>query len=132
MSEIENAGYFFLALGVHHFHSQLPSQEETMSIRLVKDANAESIRCDRVERALNELQVRLRDLFRMRNEGAAYAKIAHLQGLVDGYMQALSGLGLVSDADLLALVAEVRRGADGPATGIVEPPTAFEITRASA
>jgi hypothetical protein len=91
-----------------------------MSIRLVKGGLGSTTM--QRDKALNELRGLLRDLFRMRHEGVAYAKLAHAQGLVDGYMRTLTDLGIVEDAALLQVIAEARRGVDGPATG----PTLFE------
>jgi hypothetical protein len=58
----------------------------------------------------------LADVFRMRNEGSQYAKLARAQGYVDGYMRVLIDSGMTSKAELIGLVAEERERADGPAT----------------
>lgn len=72
---------------------------------------------------LNTLRGLLRDVFRLRREGTAHARFTAAQGYADGFMRALLDAGLCSQQELLTLVAEVRRGVDGPAlTGItVEP-----------
>ena len=72
------------------------------------------------DQLLGTLRVLLRESFRLRSEGTAYAKLAQAQGRVDGYMAALSDTGLCTQPELLALVAEVRRGVDGPAVARVE------------
>ena len=44
-------------------------------------------------------------------------KLALAQGYADGYMRMLVDAGICGQAELLALVGEVRRGVDGPAVG---------------
>lgn len=68
---------------------------------------------------LNTLRGLLRDVLRLRREGAAYPKLAAAQGYADGFMRALSDGGVCTHSELLALVAEVRRGVDGPAVTAV-------------
>jgi hypothetical protein len=65
---------------------------------------------------LGELRSLLADVFRMRNEGTQYAKLARAHGYIDGYMRMLIDSGLTSKAELIGLVAEERERADGPAT----------------
>jgi hypothetical protein len=65
---------------------------------------------------LDNLREMLRDVFRLRGEGVAYARLARAHGYVDGYMRALLETQLVEKRELLALVAEERTRADGPAT----------------
>ncbi len=86
-----------------------------MSVRLVSENHEAASKQAQTERATDQLRILLRDLFRMRHEGVAYAKLAHAQGLVDGYMKTMIDLHLASDAQLLQIVAEERRGTDGPA-----------------
>jgi|SRR6187399_2086495 len=89
-----------------------------MNMRLVKVAvKAEGRDGARREQALLQLKDALRQLFVLRHAGVAHAEITQAQGLVDGYMNCLLDLGLVSDSELLALVVATRRGVDGPATG---------------
>jgi hypothetical protein len=64
---------------------------------------------------LDTLRGLLRDSFRLRNEGTAYAKLALAQGYADGYMRMLTDAGICTQSELLTLVGEVRRGVDGPA-----------------
>ena len=67
----------------------------------------------------DNLRVMLRDVFRLRSEGAAYARLARAHGYVDGYMRALMEAGLADQKELLAIVSEERRAVDGPATAPV-------------
>lgn len=86
-----------------------------MNVRLVFSADDETDK-DRMLTVLREL---LHDTFRMKNHGAAYAKMNHAQGYADGYMRALVEMGVVTHTELLSLIGETRRGVDGPATGTV-------------
>lgn len=61
----------------------------------------------------------LRDVLRLRREGAAYARLSAAQGYADGFMRALIDGGVCTQAELLTVVAEVRRGVDGPAVTAV-------------
>lgn len=61
----------------------------------------------------------LRDVIRLRREGVAYPKLAAAQGYADGFMRALIDGGVCTQQELLTLVAEVRRGIDGPAVAAV-------------
>lgn len=65
---------------------------------------------------LETLRTMLRDVFRLRQDGVAYARLARAHGYVDGYMRALLEANLVDKAELLAVVAEERAAVDGPAT----------------
>ena len=69
---------------------------------------------------LETLRVMLRDVFRLRSDGAAYARLARAHGYVDGYMRALLETQIADKNELLALVAQERTQVDGPATGSVE------------
>ena len=60
-------------------------------------------------------------MFRLRREGAAYARLARAHGYVDGYMRVLLETGVVTRSELLAVVAAERVRADGPATAEVAP-----------
>lgn len=64
---------------------------------------------------LETLRTMLRDVFRLRQDGVAYARLARAHGYVDGYMRALLEANLVDKAELLAVVAEERVAVDGPA-----------------
>jgi hypothetical protein len=66
------------------------------------------------------LRTMLKDMFRLRRQGVAYARLTRAHGYVDGYMRALLESGLAEQRELLALVAEVRRASDGPATTELE------------
>ncbi len=65
---------------------------------------------------LDNLRAMLRDVFRLRTEGVAYARLARAHGYVDGYMRVLIDTGVADRRELLAIVAEERLGVDGPAT----------------
>jgi hypothetical protein len=79
---------------------------------------------------LDNLRAMLRDVFRLRSEGVAYARLARAHGYVDGYMRVLLETGLADKRELLAIVADERTRTDGPATVILEP--AAETSAASA
>lgn len=68
---------------------------------------------------LENLRTMLRDVFRLRNEGVTYARLARAHGYVDGYMRALLESGVADKAELLSLVAEERQSVDGPATAAI-------------
>jgi hypothetical protein len=70
---------------------------------------------------LEALRNMLRDVFRLRADGVAYARLSRAHGYVDGYMRALLETGVAEKAELLALVAEERALSDGPATSVVQP-----------
>src|SRR5512136_2459706 len=59
--------------------------------------------------AIAKLRTCLAGLFDSRHHGAAAVRYARAQGFADGYMQALSDMGLVEDRELLDLVGEERR-----------------------
>jgi hypothetical protein len=65
---------------------------------------------------LAQLRALLADVFRLRTQGAAYAKLAYAQGCADGYMRSMMDAGTVNQRELLAFVAQQREMADGPAT----------------
>ena len=54
---------------------------------------------------LDTLRTMLRDVFRLRNEGVAYARLSRAHGYVDGYMRALLESNACEKGELLALVA---------------------------
>lgn len=89
-----------------------------MNVRLVHSVKMET-GSDK-ERLLGTLRRMLQDSFRLRNEGAPYAKLAHSQGCVDGYIRALTQSGVVNDRELLQIIADERRGVNGPSTRRVE------------
>jgi hypothetical protein len=69
---------------------------------------------------LAQLRVLLGDVFRMRTQGSAYAKLAYAQGCADGYMRSMVDAGLVNQRELLAFVAREREMVDGPSIREVE------------
>jgi hypothetical protein len=70
---------------------------------------------------LDNLRVMLRDVFRLRRDGAAYARLSRAHGYVDGYMRALMESNVATQKELLDLVAAERVRVDGPATGEADP-----------
>jgi hypothetical protein len=69
---------------------------------------------------LDNLRVMLRDVFLLRTNGAAYARLARAHGYIDGYMRVLLETGLTDRRELLALVAEERERVSGPSTRELE------------
>lgn len=88
-----------------------------MSVRLIHSVESKEV--SNKDRLVETLREMLRESFRLRNEGAPYAKLTHCQGCVDGYMRALTGANIVDDRELLLIVAEERRGVNGPPTRTV-------------
>ena len=68
---------------------------------------------------LDNLRAMLRDVFRLRMDGVAYARLARAHGYVDGYMRVLLDTGVADKSELLGIVAEERSKVDGPATGVL-------------
>ena len=68
---------------------------------------------------LETLRAMLRDVFRLRMDGVAYARLARAHGYVDGYMRVLLETGIADKSELLEIVAEERNKVDGPATGVL-------------
>ncbi len=73
---------------------------------------------------LENLRVMLRDVFKLRSGGVAYARLARAHGYVDGYMRVLLDTQVASKKELLDLVAEERQGTYGPMTATLEPEVA--------
>ena len=73
---------------------------------------------------IQALRRMLRDVFQLRNDGVAYARLARAHGYIDGYMRVLLETGVADKGELLTLVAEERATASGPATVVLEPETA--------
>jgi hypothetical protein len=65
---------------------------------------------------LGNLRAMLRDVFELRLQGVAYARMARAHGYVDGYMRVLLETGLAERRELLAMVSEERLRVMGPAT----------------
>jgi hypothetical protein len=68
------------------------------------------------EAMFENLRTMLRDVFRLRREGAAYARLSRAHGYVDGYMRAMMESGVATQKELLEVVAAERVRVDGPAT----------------
>ena len=68
---------------------------------------------------LETLRAMLRDVFRLRVDGVAYARLARAHGYVDGYMRVLLETGIADKSELLEIVAEERNRIDGPATSVL-------------
>jgi hypothetical protein len=64
----------------------------------------------------DNLRTMLRDVFRLRREGAAYARLSRAHGYVDGYMRAMMESGVATQKELLEVVTAERVRVDGPAT----------------
>ncbi len=71
---------------------------------------------------LEELKAMLHDVFAARAQGASHPRMTHAQGFVDGYMRGMLETGLVTQKELLALVARERARVAGPATAEVRAP----------
>lgn len=69
---------------------------------------------------LENLREMLRDALRLRKEGGSYPRLARAHGYIDGYMQVLLESGVAEYKELLLVVSEERRRADGPATSQLE------------
>jgi hypothetical protein len=69
---------------------------------------------------LDNLRSMLNEVFKLRREGAAYARLARQHGYVDGYMRMLLEAGIATRSELLDVVAAERVRADGPATAKLE------------
>ena len=59
--------------------------------------------------SLGRLRDILRELIDARYAGAEASRIVRAQGLADGYMRALSDLGIARDSELLELVEKAER-----------------------
>jgi hypothetical protein len=67
---------------------------------------------------LNELKRMLNDVLMAKTKGISYQRLARAHGYVDGYMKALLDSGVVSQQELLTMVAEERAAVDGPAVRV--------------
>ncbi len=67
----------------------------------------------------DNLRNMLRDVFQLRAEGVAYARLARAHGYIDGCMRVMLETHVATKQELLELVAAERSVAAGPATGIV-------------
>jgi hypothetical protein len=65
---------------------------------------------------LDNLRAMLRDVFQLRTDGVAYAKLARAHGYVDGYMRLMLETGIATKKELLALVSEERSRSLGGGT----------------
>ena len=61
------------------------------------------------KQSLQMLREMMRELFDARFGGADSARIVRAQGLADGYMRALSDMGVVKEWELLDLIDDERR-----------------------
>ncbi len=82
-----------------------------MSAKMFSDAHGKPRAID----LMWELRKMLRDVLTLRREGSLQPRLGRAQGIVDGYMRALLDGGLATKLELLALVAEEREAAEGPA-----------------
>ena len=65
---------------------------------------------------MSELRSRLRRALKLQHEGVAGAKLAREHGDIDGFMRVLLDTRAVTKSELLAVVADERARASGPAT----------------
>jgi hypothetical protein len=70
---------------------------------------------------LDGLRTMLRDVFAARDAGTSHPRLARAHGYVDGYMRALLDCGVTDRHELLAIVADQRASAYGPATAQLAP-----------
>lgn len=68
------------------------------------------------DQVLDELRQLLHDLFVATEQGAAQPRLARAHGYADGYMKGLLQAGIVSQRELLSIVAEERGRVSGPST----------------
>lgn len=101
-----------------------------MTILLVKAARSDDSHPEK-ERCIAQLKRLLADCFQLRRKGAGGNRLIYAQGYADGYMQLLLDAEVVAQTELLAIVAEARRGVDGPATA-TSSELSSEISAASA
>jgi hypothetical protein len=94
------------------------SRDADLSSRLL--AGERTMETSSKTQMLDNLRSMLRDVFRLRSEGASFGRLARAHGYVDGYMRVLLESGLAGKAELLALVARERSEAEGPATAVIE------------
>lgn len=71
------------------------------------------------DKALENLRLLLRDLFKVRESGARQDRFARAHGYTDGFMRALIATGVASQSELQELVNEEREKFSGPALRIV-------------
>ncbi len=71
---------------------------------------------------LAKLRTMLHDVFEARERGSNQSRIARAHGYADGYMRGMLETGMVTQKELLAIVAEQRAAVSGPATGEVREP----------
>lgn len=62
-----------------------------------------------------ELRTMLADVFKAKERGEAYGRLARAHGYVDGYMRALLELGVATKDELLEVVNSERERSSGPA-----------------
>ena len=68
---------------------------------------------------LDNLRAMLRDVFQLRTDGVAYAKLARAHGYVDGYMRVMLEAKIATKKELLVLVSEERSRSLGGGTRAV-------------
>jgi hypothetical protein len=71
------------------------------------------------DQQIQTLRKLLRDLFGARYQGASRDRVARAHGYVDGFMAALLRTRVLSQKELLGIVAEERARVAGPATATV-------------
>lgn len=86
-----------------------------MNARLLSVSSEQAFSAKR-DALLHSLRGFLRASFELRRTGGSQARLYQSQGYADGFLQALIQSGVATEAELLELVREVRRGVDGPET----------------
>jgi hypothetical protein len=81
---------------------------------------------------IDTLRKLLRDLFTARYKGVDYSRAARAHGYVDGYMAALMRSKVLTQREVLSIVAEERARVAGPAIGAVAGVPALEGVTATA
>jgi hypothetical protein len=76
-------------------------------VRTALQRGLTTMRADR-EKLLKDLETKLEDLFRLRQEGVTTVKFAREQGYVDGFMRILIEQGIFTRKELLDLVVQQR------------------------
>ena len=79
-----------------------------------------------------QLRKALREMLLLRSQGSNFPKLSKAQGFVDGYMRALLDGRLATQQELLAIVAEERALANGPACAEADAEESFGFVRATA
>lgn len=72
---------------------------------------------------LEGLRRLVREALELREQGTSSPKLSRVQGMIDGTMRVLLDAGLVTQSEMLALVADERARRLGPAVSALDPDT---------